>query len=128
MSTIFLAAFDAAEGKRWSVEVNIGIYPTPEDSPGCLRTQKRHLAGALSLLRLNPDAPVSERQETADFLGLDLVAIQASAKRIRDGPSFVECGKLVREIIEALPPSRATTAKLVSLGVTLGFWGDPIGE
>lgn len=122
-STVFEAAADAAAGKLWPEEVQLGPSPETGLLPQSRRTQRRHIAGALTLFELNACATQRDREVVARLMNIAVSTLEAGAKKIRDGPTLICSGMEAVQVLEQLQAIRLRMTGLLTLGTNQGFWG-----
>ena len=88
-----------------------------------LRTQRRHIAGAIRLFGLNICATLRDREVVHHLIHVGLSRLEAGAKKIREGPSLIEQGVEGVRVLEQLPTIRLMMTGLLTLGVNQGYWG-----
>jgi len=124
-NTAFTAVIDADKGIIWPEEVKLGPVSAVDEikPPGCRRTQRRHIAGAMLLFALDSAATMLGRELVCRALGIDLMPLEAGVIRIRDGPGLKVRGEEGAKVLEQLPEILRTISGLIALGVSRGFWG-----
>ena len=121
--SIFAAAFDAADKKKWPDEAR------PEyRSKGVFKTQKRHINGLLLLLGIAAESCDKQRENVTANLGLTSSELHRGHARIRDGPRLLwrEKGLQIKELLTPLQPLSRHLASIQTLGFKVEFWGQPI--
>lgn len=111
--TLFEAALDAADGRRWPLE-------GPE--PGARRTQGRRLERATSLLGLDLASTAREQERIATALSVPLLELRQLPKDAwRAGGSWTERGRLLERVLWQVREPR----RLLIAGHVAGLWGRP---
>lgn len=127
--TVFGAAIDAAQGRKWPL-TTAGILRATEPKPyGVFATQRRHITGVMQLLRLNVESNDKDRELIAAKLPVSFSALESSAVNIRDGPKLDRWQREGSEgatTTQKLTPPRRWLEHLLQLGADLNFWGSLI--
>lgn len=127
--TAFGAVVDAAEHRPWPVAAG-GFKAWAEchgrEPYGVLKTQYRHVSGALDLFAITEDL-AGERPAVAAALFMDMSDIEAAAQKIRDGPLLRCAGQKGAAVLSAVgAPRRRLLRGITRLGATRRFWGPPL--
>ncbi len=129
--TAFNAVVDASNEILWPEEVMLGpLTSAAADTPSlpCRRTQIRHVAGAIRLFAIDTAATMRERELVSRALGIDLMPLESSSQRIRDGPGLRARGKEGAKVLEQLPAITGTISGLLALGASRGYWGPTLSS
>ena len=128
--TAFGALSDASSGRLWPLSSggNKAWYAHFGREPyGVLRTQKRHIKGALHLFAL-AENQVAERPHVVAELRINLSDIIDLTKRARDGPKVVIDSVKGAEILRIIgKPCGNLFSGICRLGLARRYWG-PAGH
>ncbi|MDT8442534.1 MAG: hypothetical protein RQ723_12880, partial [Desulfuromonadales bacterium] len=123
-NTIFAAALDAAQGVAWKHAEQLAVSPD-----GCDRwwsTQKRHLAGALRLVGVDPTLAIELRHQVAEVLSVPALVLTEAASELVGSAGYIACGKAVVKVLDVLPQGAHLAARLAESGFLVALWSAPL--
>lgn len=116
--TLFGAAQDAKQGKRWPAEQHWWQSSTP-----CRRIQGRRLELAGRLTGVSPELDQRQREQIATRLGVATMTVIAAAQR--RGRSWQRRGAAIVAVLEALVCSATLGDRMGAAGAVSDLWGPP---
>jgi hypothetical protein len=114
--TVFEAAVDASEGRRWERE------PGPTSPERWWSTQRRHLALAAALAGVAAETGDRVRESIAAVLSVETLTLRKGSQ----ARGYRAIGRAVREVLERLRGGARRALHLLVCGHLIGHWGEPM--
>jgi hypothetical protein len=114
--TLFDAAMDASEGRRWARDSEESL---PER---WWSTQGRHLRLAAAVVGVAAELGTRVRESVATVLSVGTLFLRDRSK----GRGYRAIGKAVCEVLEELRGCERRAMQLLTAGHVIGHWGEPL--